>query len=57
MTNVISEEQLKIITKESLIIIETDDEKRIEKQIENIDVEIVDKRKYGRATIIFVRKR
>ena len=46
--------KLNIITKESLIIIETDDEKRVEKEIENIDIEIVDKRKYGRATIIFV---
>jgi len=45
--------KLNIVTKESLIIIETDDEKRVEKEIENIDVEIVDKRKYGRATIIF----
>jgi len=49
--------KLNIVTKESLIIIETDDEKRVEKEIENIDIEIVDKRKYGRATIIFVRKR
>ena len=39
---------------DSLIIVETDDEQRIVKQIENIDVEIVDKRKYGRATIIFL---
>lgn len=46
--------KLEIATKESLIIIETDDEKRVEKEIENIDVKIVDKRKYGRATIIFV---
>ena len=43
-----------IAKEESLIIIETDDELRIEKQIENIDVKIVDKRKYGRATIIFL---
>ena len=43
-----------IAKEESLIIIETDDELRIEKQIENIDVTIVDKRKYGRATIIFL---
>ena len=43
-----------IAKEESLIIIETDDEQRIVKQIENIDVKIVDKRKYGRATIIFV---
>lgn len=43
-----------IAKEESLIIIETDDELRIEKQIENIDVKVVDKRKYGRATIIFL---
>lgn len=43
-----------IAKEESLIIIETDDEPRIVKEIENIDVKIVDKRKYGRATIIFV---
>ena len=45
--------KLNIAKEESLIIIETDDEQRILKEIENIDVEIVDKRKYGRATIIF----
>ena len=49
--------KLNIVTEESLIIIETDDENRVEKEIENIDIEIVDKRKYGRATIIFLRKR
>ena len=26
----------------------------LKKEIENIDIEIVDKRKYGRATIIFL---
>ena len=46
--------QLNIAKEESQIIIETDDEERIEKEIENLDVEIVDKRKYGRATIIFL---
>ena len=46
--------QLNITKEESLIIIETDDEQRIEKEIKNIDVKIVDKRKYGRATIIFL---
>ena len=45
------------ITKEnSLIIAETDDEKRIEEEIKNLEIEIVDKRKYGRATIIFLKK-
>ena len=46
--------KLNIAKEESLIIIETDDELRIEKEIEHIDVKIVDKRKYGRATIIFL---
>ena len=46
--------EAKIVDEESLIIIETDDEQRILREIENIDVKIVDKRKYGRATIIFL---
>lgn len=46
--------QLNIAKEENQIIIETDDVERIEKEIENLDVEIVDKRKYGRATIIFL---
>ena len=46
--------ELKIAKQESLIIIETDDEQRILKQIENVDVKIIDRRKYGRAAIIFV---
>ena len=46
--------ELGIAKKESLIIIETDDEQRILKEIEKIEVKIIDKRKYGRATIIFL---
>lgn len=48
---------LNIAKEESLIIIETDDEQRIQKEIENIDIKIVDKRKYGRATVIFLSLR
>lgn len=48
--------ELEIIHKQSKIILETDDEPRILKDIENMDVEIVDKRKYGRATIVFLEK-
>lgn len=47
--------ELNIIKEESKIIIETDDEQRILKEIETMDVEITDKRKYGRASIIFLR--
>ena len=46
--------ELGIIKKESIIIIETDDEQRILKEIENIEIKVVDKRKYGIATIIFL---
>lgn len=44
-----------IINNEGIIIIETDDEKRILEGIKNIEVQIVDKRRYGRATIIFLK--
>lgn len=49
--------ELDIIKQEGQIILETDDETRIMKEIENINIEVVDKRKYGRATIIFLKKR
>ena len=44
-----------IINKETLIIIETDEEERILKQIENLEIEIIDKRKYGRVHLIFLK--
>lgn len=43
------------IEKKTLIIAETDEEERIIKQIENINVRIIDKRKYGRANLLFLR--
>ena len=46
--------EIGIIKKESVIIVETDDEQRILKEIGNMEIKIVDKRKYGRATIIFL---
>ena len=46
-----------IITKDSTIIIETDDEKRIIEQIKSLKVNIVDQRKYGRAYLIFLREK
>ena len=45
----------KLLAFNQLIIDKTDDEKRILKQIEKMDVEITDRRKYGRATIIFLK--
>ena len=44
------------ITNSTLIIAETDDEERIIKQTEDVDIRIIDKRKYGRAYILFFEK-
>lgn len=44
----------RLVKEGTKIIIETDDEQRILKDIENKNVEITDRRKYGRATIIFL---
>ena len=40
----------------TIIILETDEEERILKQIENLKFEVIDKRKYGIAHIIFLQK-
>lgn len=44
----------KIIDEDSKIIIETDNEEKILQQLEQMNVEIIDKRKYGRAILIFL---
>ena len=43
------------LKKEGIMILETDDEQRILREIESEEVRIVDKRKYWRATIIFLK--
>ena len=43
-----------LLAKDGIIVLETDDEQRILREIESEEVRIVDKRKYGRATIIFL---
>lgn len=48
--------ELDITKKESIVILETDDEIRILREIENINIEVIDKRKYGRATVIFLKR-
>lgn len=45
-----------IAKEETLIIIETDEEERIIKEIEELQVDIVDQRKYGRAHLIFLKE-
>lgn len=49
---------LKLINNNTLIIIETDEPKRDTEEIQRLqEIEIIDKRKYGRANLIFVKKR
>ena len=43
-----------LIKQESVIIIETDQEKRIKEQLKQLEIEIMDERKYGRAHLIFL---
>ncbi len=46
-----------LIKQDSIIIIETDQEKRIKEQFEELklEIEIIDERKYGRVQLIFLR--
>ena len=48
--------ELNLINENSKIIIETDNDKIIE-ELEDIDINIIDKRKYGRALIVFGTKK
>ena len=47
----------KLTDEKTVIIIETDDEQRILKDLENLEIEITDTRKYGRASLIFLKIR
>lgn len=47
----------KLINENSNIIIETDDEEKILDDLEKLEVEITDKRKYGRAVLLFLKIR
>ncbi len=49
--------KINCISEEALIIVETDELERILKEIDNLNIEIIDKRKYGRANLIFLRKK
>lgn len=46
-----------LVDENSTIIIETDNERKILEELKNIKIEIVDKRRYGRATLIFIKIR
>ena len=46
-----------LLNTDSLIIIETDEEERVIKQIDELEVEIINKRKYGRVHLIFLKRK
>ncbi len=46
---------LSLLDKNGIIIAETDEPDRLLKNIENLKVEIIDKRKYGRAYLFFLK--
>ena len=46
-----------ILKRDSIIIIETDQKEEIKEQLKNLDIDIIDERKYGRANLIFLKKK
>lgn len=49
--------EYKLLNNDGIIIIETDQKEREIKELEEMDVEIYDTRKYGRANLIFLVER
>ena len=48
---------LKLLSKDGVIVLETDEEERDLKELENINLDVYDVRKYGRVTLIFIHER
>lgn len=48
---------LALLKKDGIIILETDEEERELKELEKIDLEVYDVRKYGRVKLLFLRER
>ena len=44
-----------LVDEDSILVIETDQEERLKKQLKEIEIEIVDERKYGRVHLIFLK--
>lgn len=44
-----------LLKKDSIIILETDRLENIKNELENLNIEIIDQRKYGRAEIVFLQ--
>lgn len=48
---------LKMLSKNGIIVLETDEEERDLKELENINLEVYDVKKYGRVKLIFLHER
>ena len=48
---------LDLLAKNGIIIIETDEKEREEKQLEQLEVEVYDLRKYGRVYLMFLNRK
>lgn len=48
--------KLKLISESSIIIIETDEKEKIVNQLKDLNLKIIDSRKYGRAYLIFIQE-
>jgi len=49
--------QLGLLNKQGMIIVETDQESREKNNLQNLEVEIYDCRKYGRISLIFLKRK
>lgn len=49
--------EYKLLTKDGIIILETDEKERELKELENTNIEVLDVRKYGRVNLLFLRER
>lgn len=48
---------LSLLAKDGIIVLETDEEERELKELEKVDLEVYDVRKYGRVRLLFLRER
>lgn len=49
--------QLGLLAKEGIIILETDEEERELEELEKVEVEVYNRKKYGRVKLLFLRER
>lgn len=46
-----------LISEDGILIVETDQEKELKQQLKNLEIEIMDERKYGRVHLIFLSQK